>query len=125
MSGGMMAPEEPHFLRRIVVMSSGLLVWAAHFTAIYAFNTLACARAFAAVHVMGFGLVPVVVVALTLGALAATGAILVLSLRDHDASSGGEEARGFLRYMTVALAALSFVAIAWNGLPALLVFPCA
>ena len=119
--------EEPHFLRRILLVSSGLIVWTAHFTAIYAFNTLACTRAFAAVHVMGFGLVPVVVVALTLGALAATGAILVLSLRDHDGGAGidGGGERGFLRYMTVAVAALSLIAIAWNGLPALLVSPCA
>lgn len=118
--------EERHFFRRIALMSSGLIIWAVHFTLIYGFNTLACTRAFADVRVMGFALVPVVVVALTIVALAGTGAILLASARYRDAGtrSNGEDEAAFLHYVTVSVAALSLVAIAWNGLPALLVSPC-
>ena len=123
----MIAREEPRFVRRMVLMSSGLIIWAAHFTVIYGFNALACARAFAGLSVAGLGVVPVVVVALTLAALAAAGTILLVAVRDHAAGAPGDgpgEA-GFLRYLTIAVAALALVAIAWNGLPALLVPACA
>jgi len=121
--------EERHFFRRVVLMSSGLIIWAAQFTVIYGFNALACARALATASVMGFGLVPVVVVALTAAALASTAAILYLAVRagkgrDPRREAEGDRDAGFLRYMTVAVGLLSLLAIAWNGVPALLVSPC-
>jgi hypothetical protein len=117
-------PEERHFFRRVLLMSAGLIVWAAHFTVIYGFNTLACTRAFAGVDVLGFGLVPVVVIVLTIAALAACAAILYIAAAGRGTGDRGSEEAGFLRYMTVTVAALSLIAIAWNGLPALLLSPC-
>jgi heme/copper-type cytochrome/quinol oxidase subunit 2 len=117
--------EERHFFRRVLLMSAGLIVWAAHFTVIYGLNTLACTRAFAGVHVLGFGLVPVVVIVLTIAALAACIAILYVSAAGRGTGDGGSEEARFLRYITVTVAALSLIAIAWNGLPALLLSPCA
>ena len=117
--------EERHFFRRVLLMSAGLIVWAAHFTVIYGFNTLACTRALAGLDVLGFGLVPVVVIVLTIAALAACIAILYVSAAGRGTGDGGGEEARFLRYITVTVAALSLIAIAWNGLPALLLSPCA
>jgi hypothetical protein len=70
--------------------------------------------------------VPIVVIALTVAALAGTGAVLRCAVRDGgDAAPAGAKGEAeFLRTMTITVAALSLVAIAWNGLPALLVSPC-
>lgn len=115
------------FIRRSLFMIGGLLVWAAHFGVVYVFNALACARGFVGTSVLGFGLVPFVVVATTILALAAAGAILLLAYRHTFATSASPDEKpvsDFLRYTTMAVAALSLVAIAWNGLPALIVPPC-
>ena len=120
-----MTREEPHFLRRIMLMSSGLIIWAVHFTGIYGFNAVACARAFGGMELLGFGLVPVIVIALTLVALAATAGTLYAATRYDEGRSTPQEEFRFIRYVTLAVGWLSLVAIAWNGLPALLLSPCA
>jgi hypothetical protein len=114
--------EETGFVRKSLFLLAGLLIWAAHFGVIYGFNGLACARRFAGVVVLGIGIVPLVVTAATLLGLAVTGGVLVAALR-HDPSRASVS-DAFLRQTTVAVAALSLVAIAWNGLPALIVPPC-
>ena len=95
-------------------MSSGLIIWAVHFTVIYGFNTLACTRAFADVKVGNLGLVPIVVIALTVAALAGTGAVLRYAVRNGgDAALAERERRSrILRTLTITVAALSLVAIA-------------
>jgi NO-binding membrane sensor protein with MHYT domain len=89
-------------------MSSGVIVWVLHFTAIYAFTALACAR--------GFG-------GATFGAVAAATALaavlaLVIIVKNFDAE--------FTRWLTAAIAGAALVAILWEGMTALLVpNPCA
>lgn len=63
-------------------------------------------------------MVPLTVGAATVIASAATGAVLISALR------GGEQdpsTSRFLQRLALGLAVLALVAIAWNGLPALLV----
>ena len=122
----MIAGEERAFVRRMFLMLAGLIIWGAHFTVIYGFNALACARGFARLSVLGIGLVPATVVALTAVALAAAAAILYIVWRAGPDRLLPERPAdgGFLRYMTVAVGLLSIVAIVWSGLPALLVPPC-
>jgi hypothetical protein len=88
-------------------ISAGPLLWAFHFTVIYAFNALACARGFSQ-------FVPWVIAAATL-VLGAAATLLVLR-------SSREE---FVDWLSASLAALSLVAILWQALPVLLVSPCA
>jgi hypothetical protein len=115
------------FIRKSLFMTGGLLVWAAQFTLVYVFNSLACARQFAGVQVLGFGIVPFVVSAMTLIALLATAGVFLMALRRRGPawdSRDDKPVNDFMRYTTMTIAGLSFVAIAWNGIPALLVPPC-
>lgn len=89
-------------------MSSGVIVWAVHFTVVYGFTALACARGFG-------GAAPGVVAAAT--ALAAVLALVII-VKNLDAE--------FTRWLTAAIAGAALVAILWEGLSALLVpNPCA
>jgi hypothetical protein len=115
------------FIRKSLFAMGGLLVWAAHFSLIYTFNALACARQSASTQVWGVGLVPSVVVGLTLIALACALAILLLALwRKGPARfwQADRQVDEFMRYTAIGIAALSLLAIAWSGVPALVVSPC-
>lgn len=92
---------------RALWMSSGVIVWALHFAAVYGFTALACARGFGAAAPWAVGVAT---------ALAAALAIALIA-RNLD----GE----FTRWMTAAIAATALLAILWEGLPALMVTPCA
>lgn len=89
-------------------MSLGVLVWAAHFTVLYGFTALACARGFAPA-------IPWVTGAATLVALAAAIAIAAMSFpgRAH-----------FVSWMTAAVAGVAAIAIAFEGLAIVMVPAC-
>ena len=112
---------------KMLFMIGGLLVWAVHFTIIYGFTAVACANGFAATRVLGIGVVPFVIGAATLLALATTGLVLKSALSGPilpRSARYGETTEHFLRYTAVVIAVLSLVAIAWNALPVLVVIPC-
>jgi len=88
-------------------ISLGVVLWAVHFTVIYGFTALACARGFG-------GAAPWVVGVATAAAGAAAIAIIVTHLSSE-----------FTRWMTAAVAGLALLAIVWEGLPALIVPVCA
>ena len=89
-------------------MSSGVIVWALHFTVIYGFTALACARGFGAAAFLVVG-------AATLVAAAAAGLLIL-------ANWNGE----FTRWMTAAVAGAALLAILWEGMAAFMVpNPCA
>ncbi|HYC37993.1 MAG TPA: hypothetical protein VEC19_16305 [Usitatibacter sp.] len=95
-------------MRRALWMASGVLVWAAHFTAIYGFTGLACARGWT-------GAVAWVVGAATALALTACVAIIARSwTRRFD----------FLAAVAVGLAAFALVAVLWEGLSITMVPAC-
>lgn len=119
--------EERGFVSTMLLMVGGLLIWAVHFTFLYAFNTLACTRSFAATDIAGFATVPFIIVLITLLALGGTGAVLATALSGGGFRRSSQDrtmTADFLRYMTVAITIISFVAILWNGIPALSVPAC-
>jgi hypothetical protein len=122
-----MIMDRQNFLGTMLFMVGGLVIWGAHFTFLYAFNTLACARSFADAEVFGFGAVPFAVGLATLIAFVGAGAVLVSALAS-DASGrpapGAANTDRFLNYAAAAIAIISLVAILWNGFPAALVPPC-
>jgi hypothetical protein len=115
------------FIGRMLFMIGGLLVWAAHFAVLYGFTSVACAKRFAAAHVLGIGIVPFVVGAATLLAWAAIGALLwsavsrTVPLRSPRYAEVTEH---FLGYTAAVIAVLSLVAITWTAVPVLVVAPC-
>jgi hypothetical protein len=98
-------------------MLSGVAIWALHFMAIYTFAALACARGFGGARWLGIPATTWVLGAFTAIALVAAAAVIVSTLRARIA--------GFAGWMTVSVAALAALAIAWEALPVLLVPPCA
>lgn len=90
-------------------ISSGAVVWAVHFTALYGFTALACARGFP-------GAVPWVAGGATLAAVLAMAFIILRGL-PHRA--------GFTAWMTLAVAMLALVAVLYQVIPLFIVPACA
>ena len=103
------------FTRITLRMSSGVLIWAAHFAVIYGFAALACTRGFADVKWLGLGIVTAVVVASTLIAAGAVLAFLVPAIR------AGVDA--FENAMTAGAGALALLAIVWEGFVPVFIVP--
>lgn len=126
-SGEVNGAREGFFAKTMLMMGS-LVVWGVHFLGVYIFNALACARGFATMQVLGFGIVPLTVTAFTVVALALIGLIMFVAWRRLGPAAGRhvtEPAGDFMRYITLTLGGLSLLAIVWDGLPALIVPPCA
>jgi hypothetical protein len=122
MSGA--ASTRPAF--EVLLNALGLLIWAAHFTAIYATNALACERSLAEGPLLGLPFVPVVVTLQTLLALAGLAAVIRASLQrlDPPFDEGGEAEPRFTRWFALATSALAALAVIFQGIPALVVPPC-
>jgi hypothetical protein len=93
---------------RILGISSGAIVWALHFAAIYGITALACARGLPAA-------VPWTIGIATALAVAAAAACVALGLR----------AAGFAGWLTAAVAGLALMAIVWEAVPVFVVPACA
>lgn len=89
-------------------ISAGVIVWAAHFAAIYGFTALACARG------LPQAVAPVVATATVL-ALAALVPVLARGIRRRGEFEG---------WLSAAIAGFALVAIAWEGMTVLFVAPC-
>jgi hypothetical protein len=89
-------------------ISSGIVVWALHFTALYGLTALACAR--------GHGeTVQWIIVGVTFAAAAVAAGILVKGYRGRSA---------FVEWMTMSVAALALIGIAYEAAAGLLSPPC-
>jgi hypothetical protein len=113
-------------MTRLFAVAAGLIAWAVQFTVIYGVAAIACARGYGDASIAGVGLVHSAIVGATLLALAVTAAILVMALRDRrNRNADTHPTDRFLADTTLAISALSLVAIFWQGLPALFVPACA
>jgi uncharacterized membrane protein YedE/YeeE len=105
------------FARTALRIWSGAIVWGAHFTAIYAFAALACARGHARRSMLGLDLVTLVVFVATVLAFVATLAIVHRALRN--------EVPSFENWLAASVAALAALAIVWEGfVPVFILRPC-
>lgn len=93
---------------RALWISSGVIVWALHFAAIYGVTALACSRGVP-------GIVPWAVAGATVIAVALAVAIVARSYPRRS---------GFIDWMTAAVAGTALLAIAWEALPVLWVPVC-
>ncbi len=114
-------------LTRAFAALTGFYVWSLQFTIIYGATSVMCAREWAGVRVLGFGIVYVIIVVTTVLSLAVTAATLIWAVRAWRRLEGREahDPNGFLIYLTVVVSAFSLVAIAYNGLPGLILPACA
>lgn len=112
---------------RMLFALGGLILWAGHFTAVYGFTSLACARGFAAITVAGLDLVAVTIVLLTVLALAAAALVLRAAVRPAAPALLRDTAPAnarLLRHLAAGGVALGSIAILWQAAPALLLPAC-
>ena len=96
-------------MRRTLFISAGILVWALHFTAIYGYTGLACARGWER------SVTPTVTVMTVFASIAAAGVIYVaMRRREH-----------FEHALAAGLAAFALLAILWEGAGVAFLVPCA
>jgi len=88
---------------------AGIVLWAVHFTFLYGFTALACARGFAEALPWVAGLASL---------LAAVAALALIVF-------GWRRRQGFHGWMTAGVAAFALLAIAWETLSVYLLPPCA
>jgi hypothetical protein len=109
---------------RLLWMTSGFVFWAAQFTMIYGVTSVACARGWYRISLLGLDIVRASVAAATLVALAATALVFWRSFRARERSDNDEPSEHFVETVTLWVCGFSVVAIAYNGLPALLLPAC-
>jgi hypothetical protein len=121
----MSAITETGFASRLLLASAGLLVWGGHFLFIYVFAALACARAFADMHLFGVGVVPLAILASTVVALLLLAWLSVRGWRtENRVPTSGPNTPSFLRHLGAALGIYSAVAILLQALPVLIIPVC-
>lgn len=96
----------------MLAASMPVILWAAHFTIVYGFTALACARGMPAA-------VPWIV------GLASVAALLALAAIALPAGVRAARTAQFMQFMTVGLGALAAVAIVWEASSVLWIPACA
>jgi len=113
-------------MARLFATMVGFYAWTAQFMVVYGVTALACARGFADASLLGLSVVPLIIAAATALALAVTGVSLGAAFaRRRRTAAEAPAADRFLIHLALVIGGLSLVAIAWTGLPALLVPACA
>jgi hypothetical protein len=92
-------------------IAAGVIVWAAHFTVIYGYTGLACARRFDGSASTWLGLVPWVIATATLAAIA----VIVMLIRPALSAPGRSD---FANWLSAGLALLALAAIVLEALAA-------
>ena len=111
----------------ILYLLLGPIIWAAHMTAIYFSQSMLCAHGLANSSVAGIDVVPGIVAAATIAALAILFAAILLpgsTARIARAAGSPIAERTFHRRIMAALAILSAVGVAWAGLAVIFVQDC-
>lgn len=106
---------------------AALIVWAAHFLLVYGVQATLCWRGLAGGTILGWPVVPALVVAATAVALVAIGVIGWRAwhrLRSAPAGEDGEEQPQFTVWMSLSVALLAILALVWEGIPVFLLPPC-
>ncbi len=109
------------FSRTALSVTAGLLIWAADFLFIYVFAALACARGFSHATLLGLGIVPLASIVATL--IAGTASVAVIAAGARRAGAAGDQAPAlvFLGRLAMIVATLALIAVAFVGLPGVLV----
>jgi hypothetical protein len=103
--------ERAHFASIALRISGGIIVWAVHFTIIYGYMGIACARRFDASASTWLGLAPWVIATATVAALAVTALFIRPALHEP-----GRVA--FAPWLSAGIAALALAAIVLEALAA-------
>jgi hypothetical protein len=126
MSASPVASDDFPFAAAILRLIAPLIVWTLHLGVIYGGTALACARGFAGDPVLGLPILSFGIGLATVIAVAAVGYLMLRAyLTPSTMRSGDRATRGFVRWITLAVGALSMVAVIWEAVPVLIVPACA
>ena len=101
-----------------------LLTWMAHFTLVYVFAAVACARGFADLRVLTLPIVPVFTIAASLLAAGITIALVRRGYSQLSRTALDEHSR-FIGFVVFATGVIGLVGLVWLLLPSLVVSACA
>ncbi|NKC32849.1 hypothetical protein [Falsiroseomonas selenitidurans] len=110
----------------VLASAGGLVLWALHFTALYAINAFACERGYEQALLFGLPWVPTMVGLATIAILLPLGLLLGWSLAGlgGPVAEGGEAEPRFTRWFAAAAAAYALLAVLFQAAPALLMPAC-
>ncbi|MGG5886614.1 hypothetical protein ACLF3G_05695 [Falsiroseomonas sp. HC035] len=108
----------------VVGITAGFVLWALHFTMIYAINAFACERGREGATLLGLPWVPVLVVVATLLVLLPLALLLRRAIGTTRLTGGGEAEPGFRHWFTAAAAAYAMLAVLFQAAPSLVLPPC-
>jgi len=109
------------FIPTFFYLGGGLIVWMARFIGVYAFTGLACARSWQDAMLLGFGLVPAVLI---LSALFGVAICLALTLYAVSRLRADEENARFVHGVAALVAGTSALAMVLETAPVLFIPAC-
>ena len=116
--------SEPRFFSTVAYLLGGMIVWAGAFAGAYVVTAVVCARRLGDASMLGIGVLPFSVGLITLVALAATAIIATVAYRRWPAPSD-PDLPSFVQSLTLFVALMAILGIAWNAVPALFFASCA
>lgn len=110
----------------ILLSAGGLVVWAGHFTAIYAITALACERGLAGRRLLGLPWLTVLVGLATVLVLVLLTLLLrrALAAARLSALDGGQTEPGFTSWFASVTTVLAAIAVVFQTMPVLLLPDC-
>jgi uncharacterized membrane protein len=112
---------------QVLLMLAGLIAWAVQFTVIYGVTSTLCGRGWADATLLGFEVVPTMILSATLVTFAATAVALLWSIR-IDRQKGEQPVAvtdGFMSHAGILINSLSLIVILWHGVPGFILPACA
>ncbi|MGX9966283.1 hypothetical protein ACVFYP_23375 [Roseomonas sp. F4] len=116
----------PRHAATVFAGASGLVLWALHFTAIYAINAFACERGREDALLFGLPWVPVMVGLATLAILLPLALVLAFSLRGlgRPVTEGGQAEPRFTLWFAAATSLYAVLAVLFQAAPSLVLPAC-
>lgn len=105
-------------------IGAGLLIWAAHFAAVYVYAALVCARGDSASQWFGVSTARLNIGLMTLVAASALGYALWQSLRGRWREDAMNAEQPFIAWLSAAIALFGLLAVLWTAMPAIWVALC-
>ena len=110
----------------VLLSVAGLVVWAGHFTAVYAVSAVACELGLPSHSLLGLPWVPALVGMATVVALALLGLVMRPALKGLGPSlaEGGEAEPHFTRWFAGSTAVLAALGVVFQTMPVLMMPGC-
>ena len=113
-----------HFANTSLRIGAGLLIWAAHFSAVYVYAAMVCARGDPDAQWFGISATRLNIGLMTLVAVSALGYALWQSLRGEWREDAVAAEQPFIAWLSAAIALFGLLAVLWAAMPAIWVALC-